>query len=318
LVSEFTYDGFGRRVKIFEKTNNVAKSTNWFVWCETELCEERGPSGSTVTKRFFGTGEQISGTNYFFLTDHLGSVREMTDTNQTVRARYEFDPYGRRIKVSGDVESDFAFTGHYYHQASGLQITLFRAYDAETGRWVSKDPTEERDGLNLYAYVSSDPVNWIDPNGLTKVHVNGEIWLTPKLGDLHHIHVYQGRDQGPHWHGPNGQKFFPQTRMIRDKNGKWDPAPPKFVEAWESAVRRKPRLAARWLGLVSKVGIVFAPFAAQASGQIIGDNLVNFACDKARSADDWALVDALSVRHELNQNGLFAGDIAMRSMYQWK
>jgi hypothetical protein len=32
--------------------------------------------------------------------------------------------------------------------------------------------------------------------------------------------------------------------------------------------------------------------------------------------DDWAYVDALSVRHELNQNGLFSGDIAMRMMLQ--
>ncbi|TAL04809.1 MAG: hypothetical protein EPO07_04705, partial [Verrucomicrobia bacterium] len=76
--SEFTYDGYGRRVKTVEKHNGTAVSTNCFVWCGLALCEERNNTGATVTKRFFGGGEQISGTNYFFTRDHLGSVREMT------------------------------------------------------------------------------------------------------------------------------------------------------------------------------------------------------------------------------------------------
>jgi RHS repeat-associated protein len=112
-------------------------STNTFLWCETELCEERDLTGGTVTRRFFGQGEQISGTNYFFVRDHLGSIREMTDTNGTIQARYDYDPYGRRTKVQGGLAADFGFTGHYYHEASGLHLALYRAYDAESGRWLN-------------------------------------------------------------------------------------------------------------------------------------------------------------------------------------
>src|SRR5207245_2017074 len=100
--------------------------------CGTELCEERDSTGGTVTKRFFGHGEQISGANYFFTWDHLGSVREMTDSSGTLQARYDYDPYGRRTKVSGSLDADFAFTGHYYHSVSGLYLTLYRAYDSDT------------------------------------------------------------------------------------------------------------------------------------------------------------------------------------------
>jgi uncharacterized protein RhaS with RHS repeats len=132
--SEFSYDGLGRRTRVIKSTNGVQESDKWFVWCATKLCEQRDFGGATVEKRFFGQGEQISGTNYFFARDHLGSIREMTDTNNTVRARYEYDPYGRRIKVSGDVEADFAFTGHPYHRPSGLHLALYRAYDADTVR----------------------------------------------------------------------------------------------------------------------------------------------------------------------------------------
>jgi RHS repeat-associated protein len=129
--------------------------------------EERDASGN-VTKRFFGNaGEQIAGTNYYYTTDHLGSVREMTDSSGAIRARYDYDPYGRITKVSGDLESDFGYAGYYRHQASGLNATLYRFYDPEIGRWLSRDPLGEEGGLNLYAYVENDPVNWIDPLGLS-------------------------------------------------------------------------------------------------------------------------------------------------------
>lgn len=126
-------------------------------------------TGGTVNKRFFGQGEQVAGSAYYFARDHLGSIREMTDTNGTVRARYEYDPYGRRTKVSGDMEADFGFTGHYYHRVSGLHLAPYRAYHAETARWINRDPISEGGGLNLYAYAGNNPVNYVDYLGLSFV-----------------------------------------------------------------------------------------------------------------------------------------------------
>jgi len=165
LSSEFTYDGAGRRVRIVEKTNGVVQTDKRFLWCSSELCEERDSTGATVTKHFFAQGEQINGTNYFFSRDHLGSVRELTDSIGAIRARYEYAPYGRRTKVSGDVEADFGFTGHYYNSTTALHLPLYRAYDADVGRWTSRDPMEETEGPNLYAYVKNNPINAIDPDG---------------------------------------------------------------------------------------------------------------------------------------------------------
>lgn len=164
--SLFTYDGLGRRVQITELQNGVTVSTSKFVWCRMELCEQRDSTGATVTKRFFGEGEQISGVNYFFTRDHLGSVREMTDASGTIQARYDYDPYGRRTKISGSLDADFAFTGDYYHAASGLYLTLYRAYDSDLGRWLSRDSLREKAGLNLYDYVGNNTINAVDPLGL--------------------------------------------------------------------------------------------------------------------------------------------------------
>jgi len=68
--------------------------------------------------------------------------------------------------TSNAVDSDFKFTGHFYHEKSTLHLTLYRAYDADTGRWISRDPIGENGGINLYGYVYNNPINWVDPSGL--------------------------------------------------------------------------------------------------------------------------------------------------------
>ncbi len=86
--------------------------------------------------------------------------------SQTVRARYDYDPYGRMTKISGDRDTVFGFTGHFWHAQSGLNLTLYRAYDPNLGRWISRDPIKESGGINLYGYVDNDPINYVDPYGL--------------------------------------------------------------------------------------------------------------------------------------------------------
>jgi RHS repeat-associated protein len=91
----------------------------------------------------------------------------VTEAASTLRATYRCDPYGRRTALLGDaVALDFGYTGHYVHQASGLALAPYRAYDADMGRWLSRDPIEEAGGINLYAYVGNNPINLVDPFGL--------------------------------------------------------------------------------------------------------------------------------------------------------
>jgi len=164
--SEVTRDGLGRPVRIVERENDVVVSDKRFVFCGRELCEERDSTGATVVKRFYPEGVQIGVDNYFYTRDHLSSVRELTDVQGAVRARYDYDPYGRRAKIGGDLEADFGFGGLYFHAATGLQLASYRSYDANLARWISRDPIDELGGLNLYAYVDNNPVNYIDPTGL--------------------------------------------------------------------------------------------------------------------------------------------------------
>ncbi|MEO0612455.1 MAG: RHS repeat-associated core domain-containing protein [Pseudomonadota bacterium] len=47
--------------------------------------------------------------------------------------------------------------GLYYYKA--------RHYDPQAGRFIQPDPIGYSDGLNMYAYVGNDPVNFSDPSG---------------------------------------------------------------------------------------------------------------------------------------------------------
>ena len=165
LRSQFTYDGLGRRAMIVEENNGVVTGTTNLLWCGTQICEARDENNN-VTKRYYPQGVQISGTSYYYTRDHLGSVRELTGTDGAVLARYDYDPYGQQTELTGTISSDFGYTGFYLHQPSGLELALYRGYSPGEGRWISRDPSGEHGGINLYGYVRNNPVYWTDRYGL--------------------------------------------------------------------------------------------------------------------------------------------------------
>ncbi len=165
LRSEFAYDGLGRRVRITEKSSGTVTSVKNLIWDGMTIREERNASNA-VTKMYFANGVQISGSNYYYTRDHLGSIREMTTgTSATVVARYDYDPYGVQTQLSGTMTADFGFTGLYYHQPTGLDLAPFREYSSNLGRWISRDPSGETGGVNLYEYANNSPIIYVDPDG---------------------------------------------------------------------------------------------------------------------------------------------------------
>jgi len=122
--------------------------------------------------------EVITGSEanvYLTVTDHQGSVRKLVDAaNGTVVAEYEYSPYGEVVWQSGDDDiCPLRYSGKYYDEEVKLYYYGYRYYDASSGKWLSADPLEERGGLNLYAFCSSDPVNNVDPLGLAAYFFGG-------------------------------------------------------------------------------------------------------------------------------------------------
>ena len=182
--TEFGYDPLGRRSSIVEKDGDTVTSEKHFAWNGLTLVEERDGSNDVI-RRFYPQGEQISGTganagtfaSYYYPRDHLGSVREMVDNTGVVKARYDYDLWGKRsvnlVTGNGAVESELGFTGHLNHGPTGFAISPTRLYDPITARWISPDPIGEAGGLNLYGYVSQDPLTSIDSLGARPRNIIG-------------------------------------------------------------------------------------------------------------------------------------------------
>jgi hypothetical protein len=56
------------------------------VWVGSESCEARNGATNAVTTRYYSQGVQMGANNYFYTRDHLGSIRELTDSAGVVGA----------------------------------------------------------------------------------------------------------------------------------------------------------------------------------------------------------------------------------------
>jgi RHS repeat-associated protein len=81
------------------------------------------------------------------------------------------------------LEIPFGFAGGLHDKDTNLIRFGYRDFDPETGRWTARDPIGFAGGdTNLYGYVASDPVNFIDPDGLQLAIVREIIeWAVSKF-----------------------------------------------------------------------------------------------------------------------------------------
>lgn len=110
----------------------------------------------------------LSFASAFYHADGNGNITALIYSNQTIAAKYEYDPFGNLLSKSGPLADVnlYRFSSQEYHNASDLVLFLRRMYDPPLQRFLNRDPIEETGGLNLYAYVHNDPLDRLDPLGL--------------------------------------------------------------------------------------------------------------------------------------------------------
>lgn len=111
-----------------------------------------------------------SPTNYFYHADGNGNIVALISQKNEVVARYLYDPFGNLLAMSGELAAfnRYRFSSKETHAQSGLYYYGFRFYDPNLQRWLNQDPIGEAGGINLYAFVESDPIDWFDTDGLSK------------------------------------------------------------------------------------------------------------------------------------------------------
>ncbi|MCL4471289.1 MAG: RHS repeat-associated core domain-containing protein [Gammaproteobacteria bacterium] len=81
----------------------------------------------------------------------------------------------------------YGYTGRE-PDVTGLIYYRARYYDPTIGRFISRDPAGMPDGINQYAYVRNNPVNFTDPLGLYAKRYNPNS-ATPKISYAHYCMV---------------------------------------------------------------------------------------------------------------------------------
>ena len=128
--------------------------------------------GSLIANYTYGVGltsrVDVSGVAYFDF-DALGSTVGLTGLVGSPLNSYSYLPFGRQLGVFETIANQFTFVGQLgvMEESNGLDFMRARYYLPVEGRFISEDPIGFLGGdINLYQYVSSDPVNFVDPIGL--------------------------------------------------------------------------------------------------------------------------------------------------------
>jgi RHS repeat-associated protein len=152
-------------------------------------------TGTQATKYYFAGAQRIAlrtpdGALKYMLGDHLGSTSLVADSNGALvtETKYKACPLRYRYGVlrEGEVRyttpnttlpTRYTFTGQYSYVSDtatdlgsngfGLMFYNARWYDSTTGRFAQADSIVPGgvQGLDRYAYVSNNPMNFVDPSG---------------------------------------------------------------------------------------------------------------------------------------------------------
>jgi RHS repeat-associated protein len=167
-----TYDVFGNRIGI---SLNGSQQL-WTMYDGANPYIDFNGSGQ-VTERYLTDPRGIndlyarvspSGTVNWYVTDNLGSVRQIVNASGTMVYQATYDPWGNLVSEMFPGNGDrFKFAAGAFDSITGSYQFGARYYSPADGRFESRDPLGFGGGTaNLYGYVGNDPLDNVDPTGL--------------------------------------------------------------------------------------------------------------------------------------------------------
>jgi RHS repeat-associated protein len=111
------------------------------------------------------------GTTAWYLTDKLGSVRDIVSASGTELDHVVYDSFGNIVTETDAANGDrFKYAGMEWDAVVGQYYDRARGYDSLTGKFEAQDPMGFGAGdPNLYAYAGDSPVNATDPTGMSGI-----------------------------------------------------------------------------------------------------------------------------------------------------
>ncbi len=161
-----TYGYYADDMRKSKKTGNSAEITQ--IWSDDDIALELE---NDEVKSTYVYGENLICSIYgWYLYNTHGDVTALTANNGTVTKNYEYNSFGVQKSATDDGdENPYRYSGEYYDAESGYTYLQARYYDPDTGRFISEDPA--MDGDNWYVYCGNDPVNMVDPTGMSYLNL---------------------------------------------------------------------------------------------------------------------------------------------------
>jgi RHS repeat-associated protein len=185
----YKYDALGRRVSRSDKRTGTTE----FTLDGLDVIQDRLSKGGVVTKTNYVNGLNLDErlklstdtASQYFLWNHQGSTMALADANGAITAQTGYDSFGNSTVT---LPTRYRFTGCEADEFTNLIFYRARYYDPQVGRFISEDPIGFGGGVNWYAYVGNNPLEFTDPVGLDKIKVfntvgGRKIWDGPTYGN---------------------------------------------------------------------------------------------------------------------------------------
>jgi RHS repeat-associated protein len=160
----FGYDALRRRMH-----RTVGGATTTYLYDGLNVVQEHTGDGVTAVLTGLRIDEHLMRSHpdgmEAILADALGSTIALIDGAGETATQYTYEPFGATTATGAPTANAFTYTGRE-DDGTGLKYYRARYYHSGLHRFISEDPIEFDGGLNLYEYVFSNPLGWVDPSGL--------------------------------------------------------------------------------------------------------------------------------------------------------
>jgi RHS repeat-associated protein len=174
--AEYLYDAQGNRISKAVWQQSTGWVTTRMAYDHQNAWADLDGSNQLQTRRLYLDGvdqlfARISTSGLgaaWYLTDRLGSVRDLLDATGVPQDHLDYDGYGNVVsETSPTVYGDrYKFTGREYDAETGLEYGRARPGNPKTGSWMGEDRGGLTVDTNLYRDVHNQPTMATDPSGL--------------------------------------------------------------------------------------------------------------------------------------------------------